>query len=141
MAEGLSRQRLQKLSIGKIEDAQLLLDAERWDNAYYLAGYAVELALKACIASRFAAEAIPDKKFVLAIHSHNLRELVGLAGLKTELQAREAASSHFAASWGITARWVPDTRYEENDAVAAQLLILAIRDPDDGVLPWIQNYW
>ncbi len=141
MSEGLSRQRLQKLSIGKIDDAVLLANAGRWDNAYYLAGYAIELAFKACIARRFAAEAIPDKKFVLAVHSHNLKELAGLADLKGELQAREAADSQFAANWGIIGQWLPDTRYQASDDAAAQLLIEAIRDPDHGVLSWIQTYW
>ena len=141
MSEGLSRQLLQKLSLGKIEDAALLFEAERWSSAYYLAGYAVEFALKACIARRFAAEAIPDKKFVLAVHSHSLKELVGLAGLKAELLTHEGKDSHFAANWGITAQWLPDTRYEQTDKASAQYLIEAIRQPDHGVLKWIQIYW
>ena len=141
MSEGLSRHLLQKLSIGKIEDAALLFEAGRWSNAYYLAGYAIEFAFKACIARRFTAEAIPDKKFVLSIHSHNLKELVGLAGLKAELRAREGEDSHFAANWGITAQWLPEARYEQSDKASAHYLLEAISQPEHGVLKWIQIYW
>ena len=33
----------------RLVEAKALLDQGMWDGAYYLAGYAVELALKACI--------------------------------------------------------------------------------------------
>ncbi len=48
------------LAAAKCEDATLLLAHARFSSAYYLAGYALELALKACIAKQFAAEVIPD---------------------------------------------------------------------------------
>lgn len=119
----------------------MLFNAERWSNAYYLAGYAVEMGLKACIARRFVSEAIPDKKFVLAIHTHSLRDLIGLAGLKSELRVVEDKDSHFAAHWGIAAQWIPEARYEETDKSSAHFMIEAIREPTHGVLQWIRNYW
>ena len=50
MANGYKRVDLQALAQAKLDDAKLLFDNGRFSNAYYLAGYAVELGLKACIA-------------------------------------------------------------------------------------------
>ncbi len=36
-------------------DAKVLLDAGRWHAAYYLAGYAVECGLKACVLAHIEA--------------------------------------------------------------------------------------
>ncbi len=40
----------ERLTEERVNDARALLAAGRWPAAYYLAGYAVECALKACIA-------------------------------------------------------------------------------------------
>lgn len=52
---------LEALSIVRLDDAKLLFQSGRYSGAYYLSGYAVELAIKACIARVFQANAIPDK--------------------------------------------------------------------------------
>jgi HEPN domain-containing protein len=46
----MTRWDLQKLAEDRLLDAEALLAAGRWSAAYYLAGYAVECAIKACIA-------------------------------------------------------------------------------------------
>jgi HEPN domain-containing protein len=43
---------LQRLSRLRIRDAKILLKNGAHESAYYLAGYAVECALKACIAKQ-----------------------------------------------------------------------------------------
>jgi len=45
----ISRTDLQKMARAKLEDAEILLQAKRYDSAVYLCGYAIELALKARI--------------------------------------------------------------------------------------------
>ncbi len=125
----------------KLEDARLLLDHGRYSNAYYLAGYAVEIGLKACIARQFGAEAIPDRSFVNAIYSHNFRTLVNLAGLAGELKDREAESSAFAANWVLVNEWTPEARYAAADLESAQVFVQAVSDATAGVFPWIRTYW
>ena len=46
----LTRSDFQQLADVRAAEAAALLAAGRWDGAYYLAGYAVECALKACVA-------------------------------------------------------------------------------------------
>jgi HEPN domain-containing protein len=50
MAE-ISKAQLVDLAENKLADAKLLLEAGRGENAYYLAGYAVELMLKAILST------------------------------------------------------------------------------------------
>ena len=82
----IAKKDLQTLAETRLGDAQLLLRTGRYSAAYYLAGYAVELGIKACIAGVFQADMIPEKSFVNAVYSHKLDELVGLAGIKGQLQ-------------------------------------------------------
>lgn len=51
----ITRADFQRVAVMRIEEAQALLDAGKWDGAYYLAGYSIELALKACIIKKFDA--------------------------------------------------------------------------------------
>src|SRR5258708_26287810 len=85
MPLGMRRAVLQAIAQAKLDDALLLFQHRRFSNAYYLAGYAVEIGLKACIAKQISAETIPDKAFINDIFKHGLRELIGVAGLSAEL--------------------------------------------------------
>jgi hypothetical protein len=58
-----------------------VLEAELWDGAYYLAGFAVECALKACIAKQTLRHEFPDKKRAVESSSDELLPLVRLAGV------------------------------------------------------------
>jgi hypothetical protein len=76
------RSTFQQLAELRLTEARLLLDNGLPSGAYYLAGYAIECALKARIAAEFRANEIPDKARVNSIYTHNLGILLGLAGLR-----------------------------------------------------------
>ena len=57
----MNRSSLQNLANERIKDAEALLMAGRWSGAYYLAGYAVECALKACFAKQTREYDFPQK--------------------------------------------------------------------------------
>ena len=137
----MKRTDLQAYAQAKVDDALLLLHHNRWSNAYYLAGYGVELALKACIARQVSADTIPDKAILKDVLSHEYPRLVGLAGLKGDLKDEQDANPNFAANWGIVSEWSPDARYRSWPAMEAQLLLQSIVDPNNGVLPWIKRFW
>jgi hypothetical protein len=141
MGLGLKRTDLKALAQAKLDDAEILLRHDRYSNSYYLAGYVIELALKACIAAQFVAETIPDKAFVISIYQHSFKALVGAAGLTAELKQQEDADPNFAANFALVAQWSPDVRYESKDAMSAQAMLAAITDTTSGVLPWIMKYW
>lgn len=141
MGLGLTRGDLRANAQAKLDDAILLLDQQRYSNAYYLAGYAVEMGLKACIAAQITAETIPDKDIIKGILNHQFGVLVGLAGLRTDLKRLQDRDPDFAANWAVVSEWSPDTRYEAKDPMSAQWLIEAIGGPKSGVLEWIKTHW
>jgi hypothetical protein len=137
----LTRVDLQNLAERRIADAKALLDAGRYDAAYYLAGYAVECGLKACIANLLKAEVFPEKGFASAVYIHDLEKLIVLAGLKDRFDTDAGADPTLFVHWGIVSGWKEDTRYQNKDEVAARELYKAITDTPSGVLPWIKRYW
>jgi len=72
----LTKNDLQRLAQIRLEDAVLLLQNNKASSAYYLAGYAVELAIKACASKLFQNNSIPDKNLVNALYTHSLENLM-----------------------------------------------------------------
>jgi HEPN domain-containing protein len=94
----LTRDVCRELSAIRLQEARQLLECGLGAGAYYLAGYAVELALKAVISRAFVAEAIPSPKFVRDIYSHDLDSLINIARLRAELDRECASNERFAAN-------------------------------------------
>ncbi len=138
---GYNRIDLRENAQAKLDDATILLQSRRYSNAYYLAGYSVEIGLKACIAVQIIAETIPDKAFMSGVFQHNFQQLVSRAGLTPQLSEQQDKDPSFAANWAITTEWKPDVRYEAVDITSAQLMINAIAHPKSGVLQWIKTHW
>jgi hypothetical protein len=141
--QNVNRADLQQLADLRIAEAQALLTQAHPmpDGTYYLAGYAVECALKACIAGGYGAETWPDKKFVADCHTHDISILVRLAGLEQDLINDVAANLPFGTNWNIVKDWSEKSRYERHSLAAAQKLYAAITDATNGVLPWIKARW
>ena len=137
----LTKTDLEALAAARHEDAPLLLLAGRSSSAYYLAGYAVELALKACIAKSFLPDVIPEKAFVDQIYTHNLDKLLSTAGLLSSFTNDSKKNPLLAASWGIATKWNEASRYTLWDPVSATNLIEAVGDPQNGVFQWVKKHW
>ncbi|HVS36333.1 MAG TPA: hypothetical protein VMS17_12255 [Gemmataceae bacterium] len=125
-------------------DAKALLAARRWSAAYYVAGYAVECGLKACILARVAAAPeilFEDKRYSERCWTHNLSQLVDLAGLKATLAADAAADLDLGQNWETATLWSESSRYQRWSKMYAEDLYNAIVDKRHGVMPWIKRYW
>lgn len=127
----------------RIDDAKTLLDQGKWAAAFYLAGYAVECGLKACIiASLKKSDDWPEKQFSVRCYNHNLNELLELAGLKEVREGEAQANIVFAGFWGVAMDWNESSRYDHTTAEsAANKLYQAVADPVHGVLQWIRKHW
>lgn len=137
----MTKSDLEKLALLRLEDAIFMLRANRCSSAYYLAGYSLELALKACIAKLIQPNAIPDKAFINAIYVHKIDSLLGLSGLRPLFDADAKNDPQLAAHWAIANNWSEDSRYAFWDPFTAASLIQAIHDPDHGVFPWVKSHW
>jgi hypothetical protein len=134
------RSDFQQLADVRIDEAAVLLAQGKFDGAYYLAGYAVECGLKACIARLTSQDDYPPKpKFIHDYYSHEIEKLVKTAGLTAQRDADAAADPDLEANWGFVKDWSEESRYERKTAAQAQQLIAAITDAAHGVLPWIKR--
>jgi hypothetical protein len=112
--------------------------------AYYTAGYAVECGLKACILARVAGAAeliFQDRRFSEKCWTHDLEQLVDLAGLKATLAADVAGDPVFLENWTIVNDWSEASRYVRTAKAKAQELFDAITDKKHGVFPWVRRRW
>lgn len=111
------------------------------DGAYYLAGYAVECALKACIAKATVRHDFPDKKKVDDSHTHSLEKLIKVAKLEEAWSERVRIDSRFRTSWEIVQSWSELSRYKKHDLETAKEFIAAVNDRANGVMAWIKRHW
>jgi hypothetical protein len=137
----LSKKDLEALAQARLDDSVALLQSQRHSSAYYLSGYAVEFALKACIAKSFQADVIPPKGFVNAIYTHKLDELMRVAGLWKNLEDDIASDPLLAASWGIASKWNEESRYQLWDPFSASSMVSAIENQKHGVFQWVKRHW
>jgi hypothetical protein len=138
----VTRSDLQKLTRIRLTEARILLRNGCYEGAYYLAGYAVECAIKACIAKRVRRFEFPDKKIAIESYTHDLDKLLGAADIARYHEVVFKVNPTFAGNWRIVQGWSEQARYDagvsRKDACA---LYRAIVTRDHGVLAWVKQYW
>lgn len=138
----MNRADFQQLANLRIAEAKALLAAGFPAGAYYLAGYAIECAIKASIAKSVQQYDFPDKDKATKSYQHNLVDLLRPAELENELNAARSTNKALDANWFIVKDWKETVRYSTaiTNAMAGSL-ISAIDDPKDGVLSWLVQRW
>ena len=138
----MNRRDFKRLADLRLADAQALLNSRRYAAAYYLAGYAVECGLKACIARQIRQYEFPKSaRFSRDVFTHDVRELVKLAGLGDVLGEAIRTSEQFGRNWDVVEAWSEESRYQRKSRVEAVALLGAITEEVDGVLAWIRQHW
>lgn len=140
---------IQGLATKRLEEAKLLLTNGYCEGAFYLAGYSMELMLKARICKHLEIEDFYMKQpesLRKAYFVHNLEQLLTLSGLRRkyedEIDPLKGNNSALNKSWNKICSWSEGARYDchvqQKDALA---LIDAIEDPKTGFLTWLQLNW
>jgi len=138
----VNRADLQSLADIRVQDAKVLLDAGRYPAAYYLLGYAVECALKACVAGQIREHDFPDKQLILDSYTHDLKQLLRISGLAPRFEERVAADKPFEVNWTTVKDWNESIRYDTTiSEVKARDLFSAVTDGKAGVLTWLRTVW
>lgn len=138
----MNRADLQLLAEVRMTDAEALLQAKRWAAAYYLLGYAVECALKACVARQFRQDEVPDKTVVNNFYTHRLDQLLSISGVKGALESRASVDSAFGINWNTARDWSESARYDHSTTeTKARDMLVAVADSKSGVLPWLKTQW
>jgi hypothetical protein len=138
----MNRQALQEISRLRRQEAAALLKAKRFAGAYYLVGYSVECALKACIAKQTKKHDFPDKSIADKAYIHDLEKLLALAGLNRELELDMRASKSLEVNWALVKDWKETSRYLTTIAdTDARDLYAACTARKHGILYWIRTKW
>lgn len=105
----LSRAQLLSLARCRLKDAETLLKSNRYDGAVYMAGYAVEIKLKARIVRTLKWTGFPETQNefdgLKEIKVHDLKQLLRLSGRP------EIATVH-SGDWSEVLKWKPESRYK-----------------------------
>jgi hypothetical protein len=137
------RATFQQLATLRLDEAKTLLRYNQPSGAYYLAGYAIECALKAVIAKQFRGDEIPDKALVNKVYTHDLFDLLRLAGLESELDTARRGDSGLDRRWSIAKNWTEQARYTTWTEEQAKAIIEAV-DGDGktgGLSQWLSARW
>ena len=101
---------LRAIARARFRDAQVLFSAKRFDGAFYLCGYTVELALKARICRTLKWSGFPETKHEFqgfqSIKTHDLEVLLKFAGIEGKVKGKRLAE------WSKVLDWNPDKRYQ-----------------------------
>ena len=138
----MHRSDFQKLAECRAGEAEALLQARCYSGAYYLAGYAIECALKACIAKKFRAKDIPEKGIVARIYTHDLDTLLDMGLVEEERNSFRKKNSPLGKNWEKVNDWSEESRYQWGISEAeAREIVAAIVRPQEGVLACLKRFW
>lgn len=138
----MNRQELQEISKLRRKEAAILLKAKKYAGAYYLLGYAVECALKACIAKQTQKYEFPNKEIAQQAYNHDLEKLLRTAGLEYQLKQDMKRNSTLEVNWSIVIGWKETSRYlSAVSSVEANDLYSACTSRTNGILAWIKDKW
>jgi HEPN domain-containing protein len=105
----ISRTELRRVARARLRDSEVPFDAERYDGAIYLCGYAIELALKARICRILNWPGFPSTRAEFASYqsfrTHSLNVLLTLTDWEQRIKSR------LPTEWSVVADWDPELRY------------------------------
>jgi hypothetical protein len=138
----ITRKDLQELSRLRLLEAQTLYKSRLYDGCVYLAGYAVEFALKARICRLLRVEEYPAGDLGRSFKVHSLEQLKVLAGLSGEIDVKK--NRELFDNWSKAVEWDPEQRYDtpgKYDAGAAKIILDGLTNKPNGVLKWLIKRW
>lgn len=134
----VDRYDLQKISRMRLREARTLFKAERFEGAYYLMGYAVECALKACIARRTKRYEFPNVEWARQCYQHDLNKLAKTAQLYDEIWKTKDLKIY----WALVKDWSVDIRYStEVPKTRVKDMFKACNARKWGILSWLRSKW
>lgn len=123
------------LSENKLRAAELLMSNNFFDDAYYIAGYALELILKAKICKTllipdfFDFENAKSRKLPIGktkrgesdnlykpFKVHDYEQLIILSGFYVQFSEKITSDLEFSADWSIVSKWDENLRYAVNNS-------------------------
>ncbi|MCG3128385.1 MAG: hypothetical protein CHACPFDD_03273 [Phycisphaerae bacterium] len=116
----LTVRELKSIARARLADARALLAADRYDSAIYLAGYAIEVALKgrSCRTLRWTEFPLTDSEFkgLTSFKTHDLDRLLRLSGVEARIKRDHMNDWVIVKKWDSEARYHPPGQATKADA-------------------------
>ncbi|MEO7175421.1 MAG: hypothetical protein ABIV51_06160 [Saprospiraceae bacterium] len=136
------------LAAKRLEEAEILLNNGKFEGAFYLAGYSIELTLKAKICEHLDvpnlfASSEQGKPFLAnlrkAVKIHNLETLFTFSGLANKLDIKKSGDQDFSKLFGLIVCWNEDARYSTPTDISeiSTRKIIEFLKAKNGLLAWI----
>ena len=137
----MTRRDFQRLTRLRLREARILLASGNSEGAYYLAGLAVECALKAAIARKTQRHDFPpDPKFLRdSVYVHGLNKLLVAAGLESALDIAAIGNPGLKTNWAVVKDWTTDSRYLTAGLNGGELYHAVTGR--NGVMRWLRQHW
>ncbi|GHT12046.1 hypothetical protein FACS1894170_06390 [Planctomycetales bacterium] len=146
-------QDIESLAWERLDEARVLYDNNKFDGAFYLAGYAVELMLKVRICELFDIPNLFDEsnpsstpmtgigELRRSVKIHNLQMLLAYSGLKKkfELKMQEDPNFEMVHSY-LFLKWSEQSRYHISGTIQPiriQHVLETLGNRTTGVLRWL----
>lgn len=139
---------IENLAKEKLEDALILAKHGKWGNAYYLAGYCLELTIKSKVCEHLGVPDLFDfenngrihmkgiNQGLLKVHGYN--QLFFLTGRYMKFVDANDNDMQFKKHWSIVSKWSPESRYlttiTQKDY---ELFVSSLNE----ITQWIQKNW
>lgn len=150
----INPQEIKNLAYQRLKEAEILYKNGMFDGAFYLAGYSVELMLKAKICERLGIPNLYDEtnqdansikgigEIRKTLKTHNLFTLLIFSGLKVKFDSDKIkdrdllkANSLLFTAWDENARYKPCGHMRKNDVEK----LIDLLSGFNGILKWIEN--
>ncbi len=144
---------LQKLAHQRLADAAVLVATDQPDTAFYLAGYAIECALKAAVCRTLDQDDfyqsdrtnkgnryVQDRVF-REFKTHNYSDLLVLSGLSTKFERACLDDLQIDSAWSFIeqTRWSEQSRYELGTKTID--IASAFTNAVELIVLWISKHW
>lgn len=144
-----SIQEIKDLAELRLKEAHALLASGYPDGAYYLGGYALELALKAIVCKNWdVADLFADgnrhpKDTIRVLKVHDLSRLLLFSGLIEKHRTERSDNADFSTHWSNVEKWNETARYKKGGYTAheVQIFLDSIDDSSNGILTWLKTHW
>lgn len=140
----------------RIKESKILFRNKQFEGAFYLAGYAIEFALKAAVCRNLDIDDFfnenPSTKLkgglTREFKTHDISTLIILAGLIKKLDGHKAIDPDFMVNWSYIEQmnWTEQCRYDcpnpiKYNQTDVKAFIDAIDNRKGGFLRWISKFW
>jgi HEPN domain len=153
-----SPEKIKELAVERLDEARILYENGKYDGSFYLAGYSVELMLKAKICERMGIPNLFDEvnsnqnldaserrgldEIKKVVKTHNLFTLLIFSGLKVKIDEEKALNEIFSSGCALLfSKWNEKIRYKVIGHITSQeaRIMIQFLTMENNLLTWIEQ--